>query len=184
MKRWMIFAVLAAFAALTAAEALWAFDLRRIEPSRAAGLKDVIALDARPEKEWRKGHLPNALSFSWENYTRADEDGVKWRILPPEQLADAFGAMGVGHTDAVLVYGDADTSWGGEGWLVWVLAWLGHQGPVYYLDGGIQGLEGRQPSGQRRCRRKATHRRPTRPISSPASTSTATRSKRVKIGSI
>jgi thiosulfate/3-mercaptopyruvate sulfurtransferase len=37
-----------------------------------------------------------------------------------------------------LVYGDADTSWGGEGWLVWVLAWLGHQGPVYFLDGGIQ----------------------------------------------
>ncbi len=130
---------LAAFAALTAAEALWAFDLRRIEPPQAAGLKDVIFLDARPEKEWRKSHLPDALSFSWENHTRTDQDGVKWRIPPPEQLAKAFGAMGVGHTDAVLVYGDADTSWGGEGWLVWVLAWLGHQGPVYYLDGGIQG---------------------------------------------
>ena len=31
-----------------------------------------------------------------------------------------------------------DTSWGGEGWVAWLLAWLGHQGPVYILDGGIQ----------------------------------------------
>ncbi|MEZ4550210.1 MAG: hypothetical protein R2874_06965 [Desulfobacterales bacterium] len=45
--------------------------------------------------------------------------------------------MGITHTDAVVVYGDADNSWGGEGWAVWVLAWLGHQGPVHAFDGGI-----------------------------------------------
>lgn len=117
---------------------LWAFDLRLTDSSQAARLQGVVVIDARPEKEWQKGHIPEALSFSWENYTRTDADGVKWRILPPEELADALGAMGISHTDAVLVYGDADTSWGGEGWLVWMFSWLGHQGPVYFLDGGIQ----------------------------------------------
>jgi thiosulfate/3-mercaptopyruvate sulfurtransferase len=136
-RRLIIFALLTLAAAIPRT-ALWALDLRLTDPSRAARLQDVTVLDARPEKEWQQGHIPGALSFSWENYTRTDADGVKWRILPPEELADALGAMGILHTNAVLVYGDADTSWGGEGWLVWMLAWLGHQGPVYFLDGGIQ----------------------------------------------
>lgn len=37
----------------------------------------------------------------------------------------------------MVVYGDADTSWGGEGWIAWIFAWLGHEGPVYCLDGGF-----------------------------------------------
>lgn len=134
----MIFLCITTLAMIMASTSLWAFDLRRIEPSKAALLQDVIVLDARAEKEWQQGHIPGALTFFWENYTRTDTDGVKWRIFPPEELAGALGSMGIRHTDAILVYGDADTSWGGEGWLVWVLAWLGHQGPVYFLDGGIQ----------------------------------------------
>jgi thiosulfate/3-mercaptopyruvate sulfurtransferase len=137
LRRMQIFGlVLAALVILQASS--WALDLRLADPSQAAGLRDAIILDARPEKEWRKGHIPGALSFSWEDYTRTGAEGEKWRIFPPEELADALGGLGISHTDAILVYGDADTSWGGEGWLVWVLAWLGHEGPVYFLDGGIQ----------------------------------------------
>lgn len=134
----MIYLCMAASAMLMAAAPLMAFDLRLADPAQAAKLSDAVILDARPPKEWQQGHIPGALSFSWENYTRTEEDGVKWRILPPEELARALGAMGISHTDAVLVYGDADTSWGGEGWVVWMLAWLGHEGPIYFLDGGIQ----------------------------------------------
>ncbi len=128
--------------------ALWAFDLQRIEaPQAAAKLNDLIVLDARPQKQWQQGHIPGAISFCWENYTRTDTEGVRWRIFPPEELAKALGDLGVSHMDAVLVYGDADTSWGGEGWLVWAMAWLGHQGPVYFLDGGIQSWrENKQPT--------------------------------------
>ena len=36
-----------------------------------------------------------------------------------------------------MVYGDADKSWGGEGWTCWTLIWLGHQGPIRLLKGGI-----------------------------------------------
>lgn len=115
-----------------------AIDLQRIEPSNASLLQDVIILDARPAKNWQAGHIPGALSFSWENYTRTDPDGVKWRIFPPEELGNALGSLGISNKDNILVYGDADSSWGGEGWVIWMLAWLGHEGRVYFLDGGIQ----------------------------------------------
>ena len=36
------------------------------------------------------------------------------------------------------MYGDADKSWGSEGYDVWLLSWLGHKGPIRLLNGGIQ----------------------------------------------
>ena len=113
-------------------------ELKKIHVDEAARDRtQLIFIDARPLSVWQQGHIEGARSFSWENYTRVDSDGVKYRTFPPEELAEALGRMGIGHADAVVVYGDADTSWGGEGWAAWVLAWLGHQGTVYALDGGI-----------------------------------------------
>jgi thiosulfate/3-mercaptopyruvate sulfurtransferase len=97
-----------------------------------------VVLDARPITEWQTGHIPGARSFSWENYTRTDGKGVPYKVCPPEELAKALGTMGINEKTPVVVYGDADKSWGGEGWAVWVLSWLGHKGPVMLLDGGIQ----------------------------------------------
>lgn len=116
-----------------------AFNLQRLDIQQGSQtLSDVIILDARPHAVWQQGHLPGAHVFSWEDYTRVDADGVKYRIAPPDELARALGALGIERTSSVLIYGDADSSWGGEGWLAWMLAWLGHEGPVFLLDGGIQ----------------------------------------------
>lgn len=115
-----------------------ALELHRVTPEKAAvRMSEWRVLDARPLKAWQRQHLSGSQSFSWETYTRIDGSGVPYRILPPEQLASILGGLGISETDPVLVYGDADSSWGGEGWIVWMLAWLGHQGPVYFLDGGI-----------------------------------------------
>jgi thiosulfate/3-mercaptopyruvate sulfurtransferase len=46
--------------------------------------------------------------------------------------------MGIDENTPVAVYGDADKSWGGEGWACWVLSWLGHKGHIRLLNGGIQ----------------------------------------------
>lgn len=97
-----------------------------------------VVLDGRPKAQWQAGHVPGAHSFSWENYTRTDEKGVQFKVLSPREIADALAALGIGEKTAVVVYGDADSSWGGEGWLVWVLSWLGHKGEVRILSGGIQ----------------------------------------------
>jgi len=116
-------------------------DLALISPARLAQETSWIILDCRPEKLYHQSHLPGALSFSWEKLTTTDTDGVKYRILPPEELSARLGRMGISETSPIVFYGDADTSWGGEGWGVWVAAWLGHKGPVRILTGGILAWE-------------------------------------------
>jgi thiosulfate/3-mercaptopyruvate sulfurtransferase len=95
-------------------------------------------LDARPKSEWVSGHIPGALSFSWEDYTRIDEHGIPYKVWTPQEIAKALSDMGIDEKTPIVVYGDADKSWGGEGWDCWVLSWLGHVGPIRLLNGGIQ----------------------------------------------
>lgn len=110
-----------------------------IEPSALnSELQKYVILDARPKSEWQAGHIPGALSYSWEDFTRTDEKGVPFRVLPPQEMAAALGAMGVDEESHIVIYGDADKSWGGEGWAAWTFAWLGHAGTVRILGGGIQ----------------------------------------------
>jgi len=119
----------------------FAIDLGLISPANLAKETSWIILDCRSEKLYNQSHLPGALSFSWENLTTTDTDGVKYRILPPEKLSARLGRMGINTTSRIVFYGDADSSWGGEGWGAWVLTWLGHQGPVRILEGGIAAWE-------------------------------------------
>ena len=123
---------------LLSAFPVFAFDPGVIAPEALNGHSgEWVILDARPMGKYAEGHLPGAFSFSWENYTRTDDKGIPYRLLPPDQLAAALGRMGIDAKTPVVVCGDADTSWGGEGWGCWVLALLGHTGPVRLLDGGI-----------------------------------------------
>ena len=118
---------------------VFALNLGIIEPAALnLNLANWVVLDARPKSEWTAGHIPGALSFSWEDYTRTDENGVPYRVWPPKELAAELGKMGINENTPVVVYGDADKSWGGEGWDCWVLSWLGHKGPIRLLAGGVQ----------------------------------------------
>ena len=120
-----------------------AADLGLISPGTLHASFDKWAiLDGRPEKVWKRQHIPGAVSFSWEDYTQTDEKKIPYRVFSPEKLAAVFGAMGIDENTPVVAYGDADTSWGGEGWICWVLAWMGHKGPVRLLSGGIAAWEG------------------------------------------
>jgi thiosulfate/3-mercaptopyruvate sulfurtransferase len=114
-------------------------DLALMDPSELAQRRDGwVVLDGRPKSEWQAGHIPGAYSFSWEQYTHTDDKGVRFRIRGPQELAQALGGMGIDENSAVLIYGDADKSWGGEGWACWVLAWLGHKGAIRLMTGGVQ----------------------------------------------
>ena len=116
-----------------------AADLGLIEADQVHDESDEwIIIDARPESIWQKGHIPGAHSLWWENFVNTGDEESPFRILPPEKFAAALGAMGISKTTSIAVYGDAGKSWGGEGWACWVLIWLGHEGPVRLLNGGIQ----------------------------------------------
>ena len=123
-------------------QSAWGTDLGLIHPVELRNtLSDYVVLDGRPKNVWEKHHIPGALSFSWEDYTQTDEKKIPYRVLPPENLAKALGDMGISENTAVVACGDADTSWGGEGWICWVLTWIGHKGPIQLLSGGIQKWE-------------------------------------------
>ena len=117
----------------------FAYDLKLMDVKTLAGQTDQwVILDARPRKVWQTAHLPGAVSFSWEDYTKTDIQKIPYRIWPADELAGALGQMGIDRQTPIVVYGDADTSWGGEGWDCWALVWLGHQGPIRLLAGGVQ----------------------------------------------
>lgn len=121
------------------ASAAGAADLALID---AAALKGNTAkwviLDSRPKAEWEAGHIPGAIHFFWDNYTRTDAKGVKYSSLPPQEYAAAFARLGIDEKTPLVIYGDADKSWGSEGFSAWLFTWLGHKGPVRLLNGGIQ----------------------------------------------
>ncbi|MDY6855228.1 MAG: rhodanese-like domain-containing protein [Thermodesulfobacteriota bacterium] len=107
-----------------------AYDLALIEPQVLNhALSKWVILDARPKPLWQAGHLPKAHSFCWEEYSRENEKRIPYRIWPPERLAFALGKMGIDENTPVVVYGDADKSWGGVR--------VGHAGHSYGL--GIRG---------------------------------------------
>jgi thiosulfate/3-mercaptopyruvate sulfurtransferase len=130
---------LAAALILSCSTAAIAADLGLIDAAALKGnsAKWVI-LDARPRADWESGHIPGAIQFSWDNYTRTDARGVKFSSFPPQELSAALAGLGIDEKSPVVVYGDADKSWGGEGYAAWLLSWLGHKGPVRLLNGGIQ----------------------------------------------
>lgn len=97
-----------------------------------------VVLDARPKADWEAGHIPGAQSFSWDEFTRTDEKGVKYSSFPPAELAVALAQLGIDEKTPIVVYGDADKSWGSEGYGVWLFSWLGHKGPIRLLNGGVQ----------------------------------------------
>jgi len=100
-------------------------------------MKHWTIIDARPKRLWSEVHLPDALTFNWEEYTRKDEFNIPFRLEQPEVIAKALGKFGINENSPIVIYGDADTSWGGEGWICWMFVWLGHKGPVRLLNGGI-----------------------------------------------
>lgn len=122
-----------------------AADLNLIDAAALkSNLTKWVILDARPQADWEAGHIPGALHFSWESYTRTDAQGIKYSSLSPQELAVALAGLGIDEKTAVVVYGDADKSWGSEGYAVWLLSWLGHKAPIRLLNGGIQAWRNQQ----------------------------------------
>jgi thiosulfate/3-mercaptopyruvate sulfurtransferase len=121
-----------------------AADLGLIDANTLKGsLTKWVILDARPKSDWEAGHIQGAIQFSWDNYTRTDAKGIQFSSFPPNELAAALAGLGIDEKSPIAVYGDADRSWGGEGYAVWLLSWLGHKGPIRLLNGGIQAWRSR-----------------------------------------
>jgi len=107
-----------------------------VSPQQAEELVGAGAtvLDAR-DKGFFWGHLPGARPINWQDYR--DGWGRTGR-LPADvsKLTRRLTALGIAESRPVLVYGDAQSGFGEEGRIAWMLEYLGHP-RVLILDGGI-----------------------------------------------
>ncbi len=98
--------------------------------------KNWHILDARPGRTWKNRTIPNSLHLAWEDFTSATTQKPLYQLLPFKRLAENFEKLGLHEKSPVVLFGDTDKSWGSEGWGLWLLLRMGHQGPIRILDGG------------------------------------------------
>lgn len=98
----------------------------------------VVVVDARSEKAYKKGHIPGAVSAPWQPFTQmAGKPGdIGWgTLLSKEELAAKIGALGIDGGKPLVVYADPP-GWGEDGRFVWMAVMAGIEN-VRILDGGL-----------------------------------------------
>ncbi len=102
---------------------------------------NVIVLDARTQEEYDKGHLPNAVRATWQEWSNVEvkQDSGEWAIIKPyDELSEIFGNLGIDGTKPVVIYTDTQAGWGEEGRQLWTFRVFGLT-DTYILNGGIKG---------------------------------------------
>lgn len=120
-----------------------------LEPLLKYASSDYLVLDARVQRDYKRGHIPGACHISWDDWNESPPDDVKSILRQPgywgklqdyEQgnFKERLENLGVGNDRQIIVYGDGRKTKGYEGRIAWMLAYLGHP-DVKILDGGIHG---------------------------------------------
>jgi thiosulfate/3-mercaptopyruvate sulfurtransferase len=104
-----------------------------------ANLSKVVIVDARPEKAFLGGHIPNAVSAPWQTFAnmQGKPGDPGWGVLlPKDQLAAKIGALGIDGRTPVVVYAEPP-GWGEDGRFAWMVRMAGIP-DVKILDGGFE----------------------------------------------
>lgn len=104
-----------------------------------SNLSNVVVLDARPDKDYKEGHIAGAINVTWQSLcdmTKKPGDQGWGVILPEDQFAANVGALGINGDKTVVVYA-APPGWGEEGCVAWMLKLAGIKN-VKLLDGGFK----------------------------------------------
>jgi thiosulfate/3-mercaptopyruvate sulfurtransferase len=104
-----------------------------------SNLAKVVVVDARPEKAFHNGHIPNAVSAPWQSFAsmHGKPGDPSWGVLlPKDQLAIKIGALGIDGGKPVVVYSEPP-GWGEDGRFAWMARMAGIP-DVKILDGGFE----------------------------------------------
>ncbi|MCA9653718.1 MAG: sulfurtransferase [Myxococcales bacterium] len=98
------------------------------------GSDDLMLVDTRIAPAFETSHLPGAVPID-PTALRANVDGVAGQVAPEPEARAVLEAAGLTPELAVVVYGaDNGTD---PARVLWTLAYYGHQGPLWMLDGGF-----------------------------------------------
>jgi thiosulfate/3-mercaptopyruvate sulfurtransferase len=98
---------------------------------------DVFIIDARGDDAYSKGHIPGAISVTWQQFANMEAEKGKGfaNLLEPEKLTPKFQAFGIDDNKTIVVYADPTSGWGEDGRLVWMFRMAGLNDSKI-LDGG------------------------------------------------
>ena len=99
--------------------------------------EDLVIIDARDEKSYSKGHIPNAINIAWQSLSNVEGKGGDpgWGTLQENKaLSESLSAYGITSDSKVVVYGNKG-AWGEDGRIAWSLKRAGIDARV--LNGGI-----------------------------------------------
>lgn len=119
------------------------YDDYFIKPAQLQSLnpKNLVILDARGEKGYKKGHIPGALPVSWKQISDMSYPFAhrNWgTVTNPDIVNQVLSELGVRKEDAIVVYADTKKGWGEDGRMFWTLKMAGLS-KIKILDGGIHG---------------------------------------------
>ncbi|AFS79636.1 thiosulfate sulfurtransferase, rhodanese-like protein RhdA [Gottschalkia acidurici 9a] len=100
--------------------------------------KELLILDARGEEDYKKGHIPGAISVTWQQFSKIDgkPGETEWgTVLDAKELSEKLSAIGVTKDKDIVVYADTQKGWGDDGRIVWMLRMAGIDNSKI-LDGG------------------------------------------------
>jgi thiosulfate/3-mercaptopyruvate sulfurtransferase len=108
----------------------------------AAHLKDVRVLDASwympgdkrdPRAEFQMAHIPGAAFFEIDAIRDKATD-LPHMLPPPQEFAEAAGALGISNADTIVVYDGSGMFSAARVW--WMFKAMGHDA-IKVLDGGL-----------------------------------------------
>jgi thiosulfate/3-mercaptopyruvate sulfurtransferase len=90
---------------------------------------------AGARQEYEAGHIPGAVYLDWTADITDPDDPIPAQVAPPERMASALGAAGIGNHTTVVAYDNHPASQFATR-LWWALRYYGHDA-VRVLNGGL-----------------------------------------------
>ncbi|HEU4793806.1 MAG TPA: sulfurtransferase, partial [Nitrolancea sp.] len=90
--------------------------------------------DRDSAEEFVRGHIPGAVHLNWAVELSDPDHPVAFMVAPPDQVARALAAKGIGNGTLVVAYDDEGGHYSSRLWLI--LARYGYADRLRILDGG------------------------------------------------
>lgn len=85
-------------------------------------------------EEYARGHIPGAVHLNWAAELSNPDHPVAFMVAPPDQVARALAAKGIGNETLIVAYDDEGGHYSSRLWLI--LARYGYSDRLRILDGG------------------------------------------------